>query len=280
MTVPARLRSVLASKPLSKIISAAFPRGIPSRAGRISVRNQAIDETTAAELFFRLYERQSGFALIRDTMLAGYDVVQVGSRNRRHGFGCVASSGWISPKLVCLEANAGLLPTLRANLNRPSGATNVWVVYGALGYTDVQVKFIQSDAHMKSRVDLSRADGVDVPTYTLSALLELSGVEQLLLISDVEGAEAAMLTQDKEALARCQQMIIELHGSTSPKSRKWYALSRPSVSTLSRPEKPSSLSRGVHPKGVNKPLGRSRHTVTMIRNKDERTLSSLGLLTH
>lgn len=210
MSLAARIRPVLASVPVSRCVAAAFAHHVPSRAGRIDVKNPAISSSTAAELFFRLYERHE-LALIRQTMLTDYDVIEFGS-----GIGVTGSlaAQRLSPgrRLVCVEANPELLDTLRRNANRHRGATTVTIVHGALAYGGVPLALHQSGEHMKSRVTPS-ASGPRVPAVTLAELLRDQAIGDYLLIMDVEGAERAMLTHDAAALNSCQQIIVELHGT-------------------------------------------------------------------
>jgi FkbM family methyltransferase len=202
---------MLASRRLSRVIALAFPGGVPSRAGRIWIRDAAVNPVTAGELLFRLYERHE-LALIRQTMLKGYDVVELGA-----GIGVTGSvtakrlDG--AGRLICLEANPALLPVLKRNLERHRGSTEVVVVHGALAYADEAVAFVPSAVHLSSRIGAAESEGTEVPTFTLADIVRDYQVGDFVLVSDIEGAERAMIAEDSGALRRCRQLIIELHGT-------------------------------------------------------------------
>ena len=50
-----------------------------------------------------------------------------------------------------------------------------------------------------------------MPTASLSAIADEAGFENFALVSDIEGAEVGFIRHDAAALARCRQLIIELH---------------------------------------------------------------------
>ena len=53
-----------------------------------------------------------------------------------------------------------------------------------------------------------------VKTTTLAEIIKNQGIGNFVLVSDIEGAEAGIIIEDAEALASCQQMLIELHPAT------------------------------------------------------------------
>ena len=218
MTIAAALRKLLTSQPLSDLVSRGFRHDIPSRGARFRTNNTAIGSKTPAELFFRLYERHE-IALIRTHMLTGLDVLELGA-----GIGVTGSHVLRrldrGRRLVSVEANDALLPTLRSNLARHQGNHDVTVLHAAVSYSgSASVTLNHSPEHMTSRLGSPSAAEVAVPATTLGALVERFGLDNYVLISDIEGAESDVIIRDGRALESCQQIIVELHGSASDITR-------------------------------------------------------------
>jgi FkbM family methyltransferase len=124
-----------------------------------------------------------------------------------------------SRTLLCVEANPRLLWHLEANARRDSRGLDLRVVHGAIDYTgaaDGLARFALDDDNLCSQVAAGQAsrEVVTVPATTLSRLIAEHRIGEYALVVDIEGAEAALLDRDREALRSCRQLIIELHPTT------------------------------------------------------------------
>jgi FkbM family methyltransferase len=64
--------------------------------------------------------------------------------------------------------------------------------------------------------------GNEIPTTTLATVLESHAVaDGYTLLMDIEGSEGDVLTNDRSALARCTDMIVELHDSKPTAANPW-----------------------------------------------------------
>lgn len=144
------------------------------------------------------------------------DVIELGS-----SAGVVSSfiAGNMDPqrKLVCIEANPKMLPYINGNLDTYAQyRTNCFLLNKAIVYGVDHVKFSIRDNHTSSSIarhadDQNNESIVQVEGITLGGILDFQGIDEFVLVSDIEGAEYELIKNDKAALAKCQQMIIELH---------------------------------------------------------------------
>jgi hypothetical protein len=87
-------------------------------------------------------------------------------------------------------------------------------VHGAIDYSGApDVELLLGDYSFSGRVrgDGSEAMAQRVRTMTLAQLLGDRGFGDYVLVSDIEGAEAGIVAEEYDALARCQQLVCELH---------------------------------------------------------------------
>jgi FkbM family methyltransferase len=174
----------------------------------------AVGPHTAAEVFFRLYERHE-IALIRHRLLPNCDILEIGAGIGVTGAHALCHTS-TDTRLISVEANAALLPTLRTNLDRHRAGRDVTVVHGALSYAGApRVTLQQSAEHMASQVGAQSDDACAVPVYTLTDLVDEYNLRDYALLLDVEGTEHDLIKHDRTALSSCQQLIIELHGSAT-----------------------------------------------------------------
>jgi FkbM family methyltransferase len=117
---------------------------------------------------------------------------------------------------VAVEANPYLLPLIE-DLLRKNHLDDVVLVNGAISYDRSHaVAFLPGTsntggalASLASRRNIER---IDVQALTLSDLLERERIDRYTLVCDIEGAEHAMILEERLDVAqRCQQLIVELH---------------------------------------------------------------------
>ena len=127
------------------------------------------------------------------------------------------------PRIVAVEANPGLIPSICETLDLNS-ITGVEVLHTAIAYDSAgsktargQARLQVSDSNLGSSilVDLSSehdSHDVDVPAASLGQLLHDRDIQRYSCVCDIEGAELAMIRNEiAPVVDGCQQLIIELH---------------------------------------------------------------------
>lgn len=179
----------------------------PSLKIRIDPRTAA--PGTASAIFWGFYE-SAECRSIRVGLPSGLSVVELGA-----GVGVISAVilSRLKPgnSLTCVEANPGLLATLRWNTQANSDeGVNVKIVNAAVSDRPGPMSLRVSDSHLDSAVAGSvDSEGINVDGLSLSQLVEEAG--EFALVSDIEGAEAAFILGDDDGLARCVWACLELH---------------------------------------------------------------------
>lgn len=198
-----------------------FQDQLPTRDHVIAfTRSPAVADSTRAMIFWGIFE--SGERRMIQRHLTGeLDTVELGA-----GIGVISSyiARRLVPgrKLVCVEANPGLVPLIEQNVAINAADTNLQVMGGAVDYSGAaEVSFAVSAAdHLGSRVDSTASSTICAPALSLAAVLDRAGITgRYALIADIEGAEHDLVRHDAAALERCDQIIAELHtrnGGTIP----------------------------------------------------------------
>jgi len=111
---------------------------------------------------------------------------------------------------VAVEANPSVLPILKENRDR--NGCRFEIVHGAAGAAGETVRFyIGSDALCSSALTAS-GECVEVPCISLQEILDPRGFERCALVSDIEGAEIALIRAEMPLLrARAEMLIVEFH---------------------------------------------------------------------
>lgn len=200
---------------VGRTLRALFRRRIPSLrfpGWRVEADPAVVSPRTVAMIFWGIYE-SAELRFIRSHLRTDLDVVEVGS-----SIGAVSSAiaQRLGPgrRLLCVEANPTLIPLLRRNVAANAPDRAVEIVNRAIDYRNDSVVFTEGALTTGGHTVGSRPDGGrthEVPASTLEALLDAHGIGEYALVSDIEGAEAGFIGSDPAALARCQQLLIELH---------------------------------------------------------------------
>jgi len=184
---------------------------IPLRGCVYDTSDPCVDATVKAMLFFRGYE-SAEIRFVQKYLRRDLDVVELGA-----SLGVVSSqiakrigSG---RRLVSVEANAALLPTLRRNVAQNAPHVSVTIVNAALHYDGPEVSLSLGPTNLDAHVAAgAHANAImAVRAVTLASLVAEHGIDRYALVSDVEGAEAAIFVNEGAALERCEQVIVELH---------------------------------------------------------------------
>lgn len=208
LSAKVRVARALTHPWVGRALDLAFRHRIPSRGLRVQVDGPGVGPETTASLFWGFYE-SAEIRFVQRWLRRDLDVVELGA-----SIGVVSShiARRIAPdrRLVSVEANPSLIPLIERNVLLNSGrkaeVRHCAVAYGA-GPT---VTFSVSEQNVASGIGRAGRP-VEVPATTLSALLKREGYGEYALICDIEGAEAGIVLEDMDALARCRLAIFELH---------------------------------------------------------------------
>jgi FkbM family methyltransferase len=197
---------------LGQIIGRYFGRVVPNRGCKIDTRHPSISPSIVASLFWGFYESAES-RLVRSYLPLDLDVVELGA-----SIGAVSAqiARRLGPgrRLISVEANPALLDLLATNVRRNAPQVRHEVVHAAISYfvgktvaltlgKDTLGSALASTSHSR-RI-------VEVPSITFRRLLDSRDISDFALVSDIEGAEALVFSEDSAALERCRLMIIELH---------------------------------------------------------------------
>ena len=117
--------------------------------------------------------------------------------------------------LVCVEGNPQLTACVKRNLSINASHLQVCVVSAAIAYGTDSVQFVVHDNNLcSSASNKSTWRSIDVPAIELNQLLGQNMIGTFQLVCDIEGAELGIIQNDSDALLKCLQIIIELHGVT------------------------------------------------------------------
>ncbi len=202
----------LTSPALGRLIAWWFRDRIPSNGMIFETDDPIVGAETKAYLFWRLYERAE-LRFVRQLMRTDLDVVELGSSL---GVLACAIRRKLPPerRLICVEADPRLLAPLQANLRRNSDrpATVVHAAIDHSGAEHVMIAFGHVTTEGAVVETLEGRIGASVPACRLDVLLSNQGVQgDFVLVCDIEGAEAGLIAHEQATLARCQQLIIEVH---------------------------------------------------------------------
>lgn len=121
-------------------------------------------------------------------------------------------------RFVCIEASPSNFKKLeRLKSGLPQGGNDYTLVNRAIAYGVDSINFAHTSTTGSRIDDTAPATGAQrVPAATLTALLrefDISG--DYTLITDIEGAEAAIFFQDRAALTTCSQIVAELENTSA-----------------------------------------------------------------
>ena len=161
--------------------------------------------TIYAQIALGLYERAE-LHMITRFLDGSTDVVELGA-----SIGittCNIARQAKGRRVIAVEAASSLIGAAQANLTL-NDLTNVTLVNKAIAYgCGPTVKFSESSVAGK----LDAHGTIEVPAITLSELLSEHGIDEFVLVADVEGAELPIFLHDAPAIARCKRILIEMDG--------------------------------------------------------------------
>lgn len=188
-------------------------RGCISRGGVVIwVDDPRVSNREAAAIFFGIRERAELDVVQRMLDINPLvDVIELGS-----------SIGYIAShivkrnprKLIVVEADSELLGLCKKNImSNCSSNADIRYLNKAISYSDNGMVFFRRGATTTSGqlVDYHDERGnYIVQSIKLSDVIRENNIDRYILVSDIEGAEAEIFFEDKDALDRCVAIVVEL----------------------------------------------------------------------
>jgi FkbM family methyltransferase len=214
--VKARVAGVLCAPLVGRALRRVYRDRVPCRllaGARIETASPVVLDRTVAAIYWGIYE-SAELRFVAQHLRGDLDAIEFGSSI---GVVSLGISRRLEPgrRLVCVEADARLHELLGRNA-RAESRGEVEIVNAAIDYEREEVPFALGDSSTGGF--LAEGDGgaagravEPVRATTLSALVAQHAVGDFVLVCDIEGAEVGLIDRDGEALARCQQLVLELH---------------------------------------------------------------------
>lgn len=179
---------------------------------KFSVSSKQIKGKIVSLIFFQKYEREE-VVMIRKFMRNDLPIIELGT-----SLGVVATTAAkiSSNSIQCVEANKNLIPVIHENFGKNNiPGSRVSIINAAVCAEEDCggiLYFALNGSNELGRLCAKGTPGsVEVQTTSLINLSENIDSDEFVLISDIEGAEAAFLYDDHNSLAHCRQLFIELH---------------------------------------------------------------------
>jgi FkbM family methyltransferase len=206
---------LVASATAGRVIGALTRHRIRHQGIWFDTRSADFSPRVRAQMFWGGYEGAET-RMIRSILRASPTVVELGSSlgiTTAHIAAVMAHGG----RLVCVEANPRLIPGLSERVALLSGQQRVDVIHAAITGHCGTTELIIAGETVGSRIGSPRPDEpiVQVPAMTLREILRRANIAEFDLVSDIEGAEAAFLLGDPDALGNCRRAVIEFHDTVA-----------------------------------------------------------------
>lgn len=127
-------------------------------------------------------------------------------------------------KHIVVEANPYLIPLLRSNKNR--NKCQFKIVTGAIGYgSQVLTLHVSTRSPSLGNCFVEYDKQVQVKTVSLRKLLDENDLQNICLVSDIEGAEDGLLNSEMEVITKHVKLLIfESHAEYLGSERVQYQL--------------------------------------------------------
>ncbi|PHR30923.1 MAG: hypothetical protein COA38_09345 [Fluviicola sp.] len=180
--------------------------------GYLNVSSMSIRGKIVALLFFSKYEKEE-IQLIQSHMRPDLPIIDLGA-----SIGAVSMNAaqLSTQNIICVEANPALIDVIQLNLLENQIGPDRFEI---LNCAVVGEKEDGETVHFETRgsnelgklTDCKTNSSIDVKGSSLGKLVKSRKLDEFILISDIEGAEAAFLFHDDNCLDKCDQLFIELH---------------------------------------------------------------------
>lgn len=182
---------------------------------QFTVSSELIKGKIVSLIFFQKYEKEE-VEMIRKYLRSDLPIIDLGSSL---GIVATTAAAQSNQSIVCVEANEALMPLIEENL-LSNGVTEDRYILVNAAITDSSNNGKSLFFETRGSNELGRLCTADTPnairveTITLNTVVSTLRDTDYVLISDIEGAEAAYLFSDTECLKACRQLFIELHPVT------------------------------------------------------------------
>lgn len=208
--IPPQIKGFVARILTAGPIGAAVKRKgwVRCKRAMVYVDHPRLSNQEAAAIFFGIRERaEVDLAMTALGVDSSSTVVELGC-----SIGVVASNlaKQRPRRLILVEPDADLLGLCKTNLARNAAeSTEVIYLNRAIDYSGNAAIPFQPGLTTTSGM-VSLAGGGLVDALRLSDLLERCAIDQFVLVSDIEGAEADIWFSDADALGNCHAILVEL----------------------------------------------------------------------
>jgi len=191
---------------------------IPDRRGCTIRTPPPVAPAVKAMLFWKMYE-SAEVRFVDRYLRADLDVLEVGASIGVVGSHIARRLGE-NHKLVCVEANPTLMAILEENVRSNAPRARLSFRNAAIAYAGTaEVELTFGETNLGGALGKKGDDRVRVKAATLSDVIHEEAIGDFCWVSDIEGAESGVILEDRSALERCKQIIIELH-NTDVKGRR------------------------------------------------------------
>lgn len=207
-------KKILCEKTVGKILMYLYGNEIPTKGFKILTDSPRISEEKKASIFWGIHERVE-IAFVDRYLKKRLDVVELGGSIGVVSCHILAKRN----KLIVVEADPELASILKKNLafNFPE-EKNYEIIQKAVSYNKFKNNRVAFNSGKSfTGGQLSKKNDNDnrsiqyIEFTTLSEIIREYGINDYILVVDIEGGEAALLNYEKVSLKKCQQIIIELH---------------------------------------------------------------------
>ncbi len=211
MFIPRKIKvpvSKLISLPLIGKIVSGLRKELNYFGVKINSGNPFISDTNKAKIFWNIYESAEA-RLISKCMVDRYPVIELGS-----SLGIISTliASKIHQKLICVEANPILIPSIEYNLKKIHFEKYI-ILNGAISYAEEAVRFKEDpDNNLNGRITVD--EGVIIEKISLNDIVKKFNIDQFILVMDIEGSEIEILLNDRKILNKCHMIILEIHRVT------------------------------------------------------------------
>jgi len=203
---------VALSDAVGHVVGATFRDAIPYRGSRICTRSALVQASTKAWLFFGLYERAE-VDQVRAFVEPGATVLELGGSIGVNSVQIARRIG-ARGRLIVVEPNPELCGLLTENLERNCPEVSATVVSAALSYAEGPLRLTYERGRNSLKGVTSESGGIGVidgiEAVSLRQLIESFALDDFVLVSDMEGAEAEMFLVDGDSVGRARLIIAEL----------------------------------------------------------------------
>ena len=202
--------SVLTSGLVRWLIGLWYGDTVPFRGTRIRTRSRGSFE--APLLLAGIYERAE-IDFVHRYLPAEQPVIELGAS--LGGNSCQISRKLAAGvSMTCVEANPEIVEILKENIARNCEGRPVEVMHAMIGDAVGIGELGIGGSTLASAAKRAGSRTVKVPMVTLREVADRCGSGPFSLVSDIEGAEIAVLLTQQEALKNCTLMILECHAAT------------------------------------------------------------------